>query len=252
MVDPPWEQMTSTPRHDACWRMNCTFVGTNCQNRIRARRWSVGQPLGLGPGRRSRLRYSRTAAAVVSQLRGPTLTPAISPRRNKRRMKLGVSPLRRAASVTEMNCAAISAGNSPSSLSVVTAVTLGAQALAEPCRSVYPAWHPSGPLPSPSSSGQRRRKGSMMILWTYAFMPNCSSTPTSFFLKGRCSPAVPTGPDGRGRARSTRNPYAGLSEEKRTGPPKRSILPSRADQGCFLGPQFVAKRRWVDTHGSDG
>jgi len=63
------------------------------------------------------------AASVVSQL-APTLIPAMSPRRSKRRMKLEVKLLSWAASVTEMNCAARSAGKLLSSLPVVTAILL--------------------------------------------------------------------------------------------------------------------------------
>ena len=44
------------------------------------------------------------ASGVVTQLR-PTLTPSISPRRKSRAIKLGVSPLIREASVTEMSLA---------------------------------------------------------------------------------------------------------------------------------------------------
>lgn len=77
-----------------------TSSGINCQfQKLRATHTFY---FGFGPGRRSCLRYWRTASLVVNQSR-PILTPVISPRRSSRRMKLGVSPLSSEASVTEIN-----------------------------------------------------------------------------------------------------------------------------------------------------
>jgi hypothetical protein len=78
-----------------------SYIATNCQAPHKTAT-GYNAYAGLGPGRRSFSKYSRTACSVVNQFR-PTFTPSISPRCSNRRIQATERPVRSWASVTEMS-----------------------------------------------------------------------------------------------------------------------------------------------------